>query len=298
MSMRVTNQTIYASEGVNVQSSLAALANAQQQATTGKRIQRPSDDPAGTAAALRIRQQAAANNQYSRNISDGTSWLTAADGALTQTSTLLRKARDLAIQSVNGTNNQDSLNALAEQLEGIKSSLLAQANTQLAGRSVFAGTSNAGAAYTSSTTPPAYSFTGNSTDAVTRRVGEGQSVRVDVDGSSVFGATGSTVFDQLDSMIATLRSGGDLESSVATIDTDLSSVASAQAQVGAAENAVQNAKTAQQSTSVALTQQQSSVENVDTALAALNLTNANNIYQATLLVTSNTMQTNLTDFLR
>jgi flagellar hook-associated protein 3 FlgL len=133
---------------------------------------------------------------------------------------------------------------------------------------------------------------------VTRRIGPGQSVRVDVDGSTVFGQGSSSVFAQLDTVISDLRAGNPVGYAVGQLDAAQQAVGSAQASVGSAEKLLQAATSAQATASTQLVQRRSDVENVDTAQAAIDLTNRNNVYQAALLVVTNTMQNNLTDFLR
>jgi len=293
MTMRITDQMVYGSQARTLQSSLAALAAAQQAATTGLKLQRPSDDPAGAVTSLQLRAQQAQNDQYARNITDGVAWTSAADAALTQTSTLIRQARDAVVQAGNGSLNQSALDALADQLSGIRDGLLTQANATVGGRSVFAGTSDAGAAYDSS-----YTFSGTAGASVTRRIGDGDSVRVDVDGSAVFGQGSTSLFAQLDGVISDLRAGNPVDYAIDQLDAAQQAVGSAQAAVGTAESRLQVAKSAQATASTTLVQRRSDVENVDTAQAAIDLTNRNNVYQAALLVVSNTMQTNLTDFLR
>src|SRR5690606_25795430 len=120
----------------------------QSQASSQKRIEKPSDDPAGTAQALRLRSEQRAVAQYQRNLEDGVSWLTTLDTALTTTSSYLRRARDLVVRGANdGAMGPAQREAIATELEGLRGSLLSQANTTYLGRSVFAGTSNAGVAF-------------------------------------------------------------------------------------------------------------------------------------------------------
>ena len=69
--MRVTNNSIAAMSLANLQSSLQRGAALQQQLSSGKRINRASDDPAGTVSALSLQGEIDRNNQYSRNGADG-----------------------------------------------------------------------------------------------------------------------------------------------------------------------------------------------------------------------------------
>jgi len=100
--MRVTNQTLMMSAQANLQSNKANLARLQQQAADLKKITRPSDDPTATASSLQVRGQQAAAAQYSRNIDNGRGWLNTADSALSSTTNILRRVKDLTIQGSNG----------------------------------------------------------------------------------------------------------------------------------------------------------------------------------------------------
>ena len=103
MTMRITNQIVYTGQARSLQSSLAALATAQQRAISGSKLNVPSDDPSGAVTSLQLRAQQAQNAQYARNVTDGQAWTTAADTALQQSSTLVRNARDLVLQAGNGS---------------------------------------------------------------------------------------------------------------------------------------------------------------------------------------------------
>lgn len=120
------------------------------------------------------------------------------DKALQSSSALLTRARSLTVQGANtGALGSSAREALATELEATAEALREQANAQYLGRSVFAGTSGAGAAFG---TAPAYTFTGAQVDiageyptedkaypAVLRRVSDNTQVQVDSDGKKVFG---------------------------------------------------------------------------------------------------------------
>lgn len=293
MSMRVTTATLYASNSRNLQTSISNLSKAQSAASGQSKLQLPSDDPAAVADALQVRSALKANDQYSRNISDATGWLTTADSALSQTSALLRQARDLVIQGTNGAMSSSARNDVANQLVSVRDALLGQANTTYLGRSLFAGSSDTPAAFGSG-----YGYTGVAGSSVQRRVGDGQTVRVDVDGSAVFGSGSDSVFSDLDTIINNLRTGADATGGIALIDARSQAVSVAQGQVGASESAVYLATTAAANEKFTLQSRQSSIEDVDSAQAIMDLTMKNNVYTASLLVTSKALQTNLMDFLR
>ena len=74
-----------------------------EQLSTGKRINRASDDSAGIAIATTMTAQISGLNAAIKNANDGISLLQTADGALTETSSLLQRMRELAVLSVNDT---------------------------------------------------------------------------------------------------------------------------------------------------------------------------------------------------
>ena len=156
---RVTQQTVQRQTLANLQGNLTAMAALQGQMSSGKRINAPSDDPAGASDMLRLRSEQRTIAQHTRNAADGGSWLTTVDTALQSSLGQLRRARDLTVQGGNGALGPTSREALATEIEGLRSSLLDQANASYLGRTVFAGTSNAGVAFDETT----YMFTGSAT---------------------------------------------------------------------------------------------------------------------------------------
>jgi len=144
---RVTHLTVQRQTLSNLQGNLTAMADLQAQLSSGKKITVPSDDPAGASDVLRLRGEQRALTQYSRNATDGDSWLTTVDSALQASLTAMRRARDLTIQGGNGGLGQSSRDALAADIEGVRATIMDQANASYSGRTVFAGTSDAGFAF-------------------------------------------------------------------------------------------------------------------------------------------------------
>lgn len=294
MSFRVTDQMQLAAAQRNIQTSAQRLYQLDQEAATGIAITKPSDDPAGTAKLLQIQQTLARNTQYQRNASDGGAWLATAGGALSSANTALTQLRDLAVQAANtATATPTSQKAIATQMQAIKQTLLSLANTQYQGRSVFAGTSDTGTAFTSS-----YAFSGTAGSAVQRRVGADATVRVDVDGSSVFGSGGSSVFALIDSLSAAVTSGGNIGSQLGTIDSYLTTVQNAETTVGTAQNQITAATTALTNQSTQLQASQSGLQDVDSAQVILDMQTQQVAYQTALAVTAKSIQPTLMDYLK
>lgn len=292
--LRVTDQTMSMTAQRALGARQARLATAQETATSGERISRPSDDPSGTAEAMRVRAELAAQSQYKRNIDDGTGWLTTIDSALDGATSLLRQARDTVIQGSNGSLNQTARDALANVIDGVRQDVLSAANTRYLGRSVFAGTSDAEAAFTDGSPPQFNGFSGT----VSRRISANDTVAVDAGGPAVFGSGTSSVFSLLDDIAADLRSGADPAPRLAALDAAMTSVIATRSDVGSRLGVLTRAAQATTQATTALNAHRSAVEDVDLGKAVMDMQLQQTAYQAALAVTAKVLQPSLTEFLR
>jgi len=298
---RVTQQSVQRQTLANLQGNLTAMSTLQAQMSSGKKISVPSDDPAGASDLLRLRTEQRTIAQHTRNAADGGSWLTTVDTAMQSSLEALRRARDLTVQGGDGALGQTSRDALATEIEGVRASLLDQANATYVGRSVFAGTSNAGVAFNQTTVAgvETYSFTGIPGAApVVRQVGTAANVRVDADGVSVFGDGASSVFALLDQVAATLRSGGDATTHLDAIDSRMEAMLTEVASVGARHDQVLTATDALANKDLDVKAQLSGVEDIDLPKIIMELQMQDVAYQGALGAASKVLQPTLLDFLR
>jgi flagellar hook-associated protein 3 FlgL len=292
--LRVTDQSMSLAAQRGLAARQSRLAAAQQTATSGARIARPSDDPVGTGEALRVRGELAAQAQYKRNIDDGTAWLNTLDSALDSASGTLRQVRDAVVQGGNGTLTQAARDSLAGVVDSLRADLLGAANTRYLGRSVFAGTSDAASAFTDGA-PPTHNGTGGT---VSRRIGPQDSVVVDIDGRSAFGTGTSSVFSLLDGIAADLRAGIDPTPRLGALDAATTTVVATRSEVGGRLAQLSRAAEAVTTATTALTTRRTAVEDVDLGQAVLDLQLQQTAYQAALAVTAKVIQPSLTEFLR
>jgi flagellar hook-associated protein 3 FlgL len=305
MLSRVTNQSLTRNAQYNLQTGLAALAKLQDQASSKKAISVPSDDPAGTSKALQVRSQQAATAQYGRNIDDGTAWLNTIDSTMSTVSSIMGRIRDLTVQGANdGAMSPSSKQAIATELTSLKGELLRQSNTSYLGRSVFAGNSDAGVAFN-----PDGTFTGAPGSNVQRRIDANTTVRVDAEGSAVFGTnpgvppstdpgtTPGSVFTLLDNIISDLQTGVNISARLTEIDQRKQAISAQQSIIGTTEAQMDRAKQTNAGQTVSLEAQRSSVEDLDIAKVILDLQTQQTTYQTSLAVTAKVLQPTLMDFL-
>ena len=100
-----------------------ALEKNFERLSSGKRVNRASDDPAGLAVALSILAEADTGVVAARNISDGVSALSIADGALQSSSDILTRLGELSTQAANGTLSAEQRSALNNEYQALKSEL-------------------------------------------------------------------------------------------------------------------------------------------------------------------------------
>ena len=292
--LRVTEASASYGSLAGLQYASGRLAALQQQMSTGRQITKPSDDPAGTVRALQLRAQLKRNDQYSANADDGLAWLSTADGAYSQIVKLAQQARTLVVQGLNtGAQSSQGANALADEIDAIRSSIIGQANATYNGRPVFGGTTTGAVAYDS-----AGNYVGDN-GTVSRAIGDTSSVQINQTGPQIFGAAGSDLFTLLSNISATLRTNpAALTPSLSALDSAIGQISTAQGQEGAVYSRIQQTQQAQTAASVDIKTELSNIQDIDLAEMAVQVTTANTTYQAALQTTANVRQLSLLEFLK
>lgn len=294
-SMRVTQNMLVDRSVGSLQLGLTRLAKVQEQLSTGRQLNRPSDSPTDTTAAMRMRSGIADQTQYTRNAEDGLAWLGLVDQTLSGVTTQVRRARELALQGAStGTTSQSARDTLATEIDQIRGSLVADGNTTYLGRPIFGGITSGPQAFADDGT-----FVGVP-GAVVRNIADGIRVQVDVIGTDVFGPSADSVFTDLTDLAAALRAGDSaaVGTGLDALAGRLTQIGSAQATVGARYARVDTAAQKGRDTVLDLTSSLSEVENVDLPRAMVDLQLQQVAYQAALASTARVMQPSLIDFLR
>ncbi len=125
----------------NLGKSQGSLANSMQRLSSGLRINSAKDDAAGLAISDRMTSQIRGLNQASRNANDGISLAQTAEGALQESTNILQRMRELAVQSANDTNSDSDRSSLNDEVTQLKAELDRIAQTsEFNGRKVIDGT--------------------------------------------------------------------------------------------------------------------------------------------------------------
>lgn len=137
--MRVTDSQLYDTTRRSLNRAKESLARAQEQASSGLRVQKPSDDPLAAAAARRERHVERMAEAGQRGAEVATVTLQGADETLNQIQDLLARVRELATQGASGTTDPASMKAQLSEVVELRKQLISAGNTQVAGSFLFGG---------------------------------------------------------------------------------------------------------------------------------------------------------------
>lgn len=295
--MRITDSYRFANSQTAIQNALSRLNDVQRQASTGKRINKPSDAPLDAALATKLHMTQDDGNLHLRSLEDSKAWLSVQDTSLQSASSLMARAQDLSLQAWNPSLGAGGREAIATELDGIRDQLALIANTSYQGQSVF----GAFGAKAVTLTGSGATFNGTPGARVERRVSDSQVIAVNTDGHVAFGFnTGDDVFAVLSRMSGNIRSGNDAATSsdAAALADRATTLRDSLGEVGTRAALVDSAASRHEDDKITIASRLSEVEDVDMAESAVKLTQASQSYQAVLAIVSMTQQRSLLDFLR
>jgi len=273
----------------NIQKLSSQLQDVTLQASSGVRIGAPSTAPEDQGMLVRLR--AALNDQqaWQDNSEAGMSVMGAVDDALSAANNTLDRALELVVQGASETYNADDRASMAEELQTLRDQMLDIANTDFAGRFVFAGT-----AYDE----PAFDADGNyqgSSDVPTIRVGEDRYEDAGFDGSVVF----SSALSVLDDIEAALLSNDTDALANLTAETSdaLGEVSLSRQRAGRGFNRFDDARALSESMEAAVSTRISEFAGIDETEVYTRLSELQTAYQAALQITSAGMEVSMFDFI-
>ena len=99
------------------------METAMERLSSGKRINSAADDAAGLAISTRMDSQIRGINMAIKNANDGISMVQTAEGALQEVTDMLQRMRELALQAVQGSNNDEDRAALDAEVQQLKAEI-------------------------------------------------------------------------------------------------------------------------------------------------------------------------------
>ena len=257
------------------------LARAQEEASTGLRVSRASDDAGLTTRLAQLREQQDDQQVYADNAEWAMGILDVADGALTDLAGALSEATSLAVQMSNETYTNAERQRAANVAAGILDRVLQSANATFGDRYIFAGDAYDAAAFDAT---GAYQGDAGEPDVP---VGEGTDAQIGWDGSDLLQGT-NDIIGAFSSLVANLTTGTSVavRSSIDDLDLALDQLSEARSRVANEFIVAEDAKDLTVSLDLQLTAQLSADTEVDAAESYARLFEVQAAFEAALQVTA------------
>jgi flagellar hook-associated protein 3 FlgL len=297
--MRISTSIITANSISNVQSSSERYFRAQNVVSTGKRLNKLSDDPSSVPDDLSLRAALDNIEQYKKNLQDARGFLGASDIAVGNAVSVMRNARVMALQGATDGATSENRENLALLVDGLIDALATVANTHYGSRYLFGGQRTTEEPFVQQ--GESYVYRGG-----TRANGDAnllidtapqQPIVINKPGDDVF----AEAFTALKELKANLLYGQPARISVENLpqlDKALESLTATQADFGAKGQQVKATEDRYAIMETEFTTFLSNIEDADIPTAIVELTTAQTAYQAALTASSRSFQQSLLDFLR
>ncbi len=138
--MRITNELLIDRFLRIHQEIMDRIERAAYQVSSGKRLEAPSDDPAGTSQILNLKRSIEEMQRFLKNVDMGNAWLGVTDSTFDKLDRYIERVKELALEGSNDTQDADSRKAIAEELGQIFGELVDIGNTKAMGKYIFGGT--------------------------------------------------------------------------------------------------------------------------------------------------------------
>ncbi|MDN4620371.1 flagellar hook-associated protein FlgL [Paenibacillus sp. PsM32] len=299
--MRITSSMITSQTLRNLNKSQVTMDNLNDQSTTGKKINKASDDPTGTTYALRYRAELSANDQYQSNTDAAQSWLDYSDTIMGQAGDIMTRMKELTVQAGTGTTESSGLTAIKDELLELKKQLADIGNSQLTGKYIFNGEQVDQKPYELSDSVTSLANVKTDTGQVTYGISEQVSLGVSTNGNDFFGNSTDTdnVFATIDRLTTALTNGDykGISSEIDNISSRATKMSAARSEVGAKTNRVELVKSRLEDRELNVNTLQASVEDADISEVLIKASSAKSAYQAALQTSASIMQMSLVNFL-
>jgi flagellar hook-associated protein 3 FlgL len=137
--MRVTDKVVYHQSIYDVSKIRSSLFTLQRQGATGKQFHSIEEDPTSAERIRMLQEAKEATLHYKDNITRSKTQLSAADSALDEATTIIIRAKELAVAAASDTVSAEQRTIIAQEVESLHESLVVAANTKAAGEYIFGG---------------------------------------------------------------------------------------------------------------------------------------------------------------
>lgn len=292
--MRVTQSMLSGNMLRNLSNSYSKLGKLQEQVNTGKKVNRPSDDPVTAMKGITYRTELNSVEQFSRNIGEAYNWLDTTDDTFDKIGSALQRANELMVQASSDTMTADDREKVNSELQQLREHVQNLANTKIGDRYIFSGTK---------TTTPPFGETGYATDdpafekPIEIEIFDGITMKINSTPMKMFKDI-DKMFGEISDAVQGSASGEKLSTHLSTIDENMNKLLETRAEIGARQNRVELMDARLETQEVIATKRMSENEDIDYEKAITDMITQESIHRAALSVGARIIQPTLTDFLK
>jgi len=295
--MRITQNIITNQAASDLQKSMQRFEQSQNRVSSGRKINRPSDNPVDAERALGYRKRLNEISQHFKNIDNALAHLNQTEAVLNEANNSFIRLKELTVQMASDTVGEKERANAAVEVKNIKEHLLQLANTKLGGQYIFAGGKTSTQPFEEIRDKIKYRG-----DTVTRlrEIDVNTTIPINVPGSEIFGTSISGIFTSINDLEKALNENSitSIRKSMDDIDAHTETIITARSQTASWTNRAENTRDSLQESELSITKSLSQTEDIDLAEAIMELRSSDNAYQAALASTALAMRPSLLDFLR
>ncbi len=291
--MKVTQMSTYRSIQFNLDRTSDSLNQLYLQASNGKRLQRPSDDPSAIGPVLSSRTQIVTSDRYMKTIASTQDGLDILDGYLDGTETLFTRAKEIAVSGLNGALSAEDLQTLADEVDQLQTELMDIANAKVDDKYIFAG-------YAETTQP----FSGNpvvyngTSDHKLVEVSSGQTVQTNLSGDELFMGP-INLFQALDDLKTALNTSDTsaLSTQLDTLEGAAEQVRGKRSEMGNINAHLDDVSSMTSELKLQMQERLSRYEDADLSEVLTDMTRTEQAYEAALSVSARLSKLSILDYL-
>lgn len=294
--MRVSNRSIHNRMLQHIQQATTRLNETQERVASGRKLNRPSDDPFATARALHARAKLDNVGQRIRTSDLALTELSVVESSLSSLGEVLTRAQELSVQADSAALSGEARAQIATEVQQLINEALSIANTSYSGRRIFGG-HQGGAPFSPDlpASPTTVTYNGDA-GQVLREIGDGETVAVNIDGAPLFDGIFTSLIALRDGLETNDRTA--ISQASGDVGREIDTVLTARGEVGARMRRVQMSWDRLSEEELALRTTIAGLEEVDLTQEVVELQMRDTAFQAALSATARSLGPSLIDFLR
>lgn len=294
--MRVSNRSTADRLLLHIQTATTRLNETQERVASGRRINRPSDDPFATARSLAARTKLDVVAQRTRTVDLAKTELSVVESSLASLGSVMTRAQELAVQADSSGLDSGARKQIATEVSEMLNEVLSLANTKYSGRQIFAGHST-GPTFSPDlpANPTVFTYNGD-TGEVLREIGDDERIAVNIQGEPLFDGIFQSLIAFRDGLIANDRTA--MDAAAIQIASENDGVLTARGEVGARMRRLDMSWARLDEENASLRESIAGLEEVDITAEIVELQMRDTAFQAALTATGRSLSLSLMDFLR